>query len=220
MAMAHVDNVLRSLSSATSRRSLFAGLSGGLAAGLLSRDDIDSRQKRRQRKRKNKRKRRQGAKLKVAATCPGTGLLGSAPDDGNSRLAQTFVALESGPLVKARLAMLAAFGTSGDLELRLVEVDASSVPTDQVLAVSTVASERVPNERGDVDFTFADPFTVKAGAEYALVLTRPGGGQFGWFGEQGRRCPGRQFFSPDQVEPFTPSTNADFDHTFTVFVRS
>jgi hypothetical protein len=207
-------------SSLTSRRGALAHLGGGLLGTqttFLGNQDVEARTKR---SRKRKRKNRKGQKAKVAATCPGSGLLSSGTDSGNNRIAQTFVALASGPLVKARLAMFSAFESTGDFELRLVEVDGLGVPTDKVLATSTVARDRVPNERTDIDFTFAKPIAIKAGVEYGLVLTRPGGGIFAWFGEEDRRCPGDPFFSPDQDEPFNQSTAANFDHTFTVFVRS
>ena len=213
----------REASRALSRRNVMASLAAGLlAAGscAFGTDHADARRKRRQRKRKDKRKKGKGAKIRVAATCPGSGPLASGTDSGDNRIAQTFVALSSGPLVKARLAMLRVFASTGDFELRLVEVDGAGVPTDEVLATSTVASDQVPNERADIDFAFRQPFAVKAGGEYGLVLTRPGGGVFGWFGENARRCPGGPFFSPDQAEPFRPGTAPEFDHTFTVFVRS
>jgi hypothetical protein len=210
------------LGSLASRRDAVSLLGGGLLgtqAGRLTIEDAEARKKgRRKKKRKNNSKKE--PKVRAAATCPGSGLLASGAENGNSRVAQTFVALASGPLVKARLAMLSGLESTGDFELRLAEVDGAGLPTDDVLAVSTVASDRVPNERSDIDFAFAKPFAVKAGIEYALVLTRPGGGQFAWFGEDERRCPGDPFFSPDQATPLAPIAVVTFDHTYTVFVRS
>jgi hypothetical protein len=201
-----------------SRRALVA-LAGGLAAaGTLPLDDVaDARKKGRRKKRKNRRKDRKGPKVQVTATCPVSDSLGTGANDGDSRVAQTFVASRSGLLVNARLPITKDLGGSGDIELRLSPVDASGIPTNEVLAVSAVTGEEVPDDGADIDFAFSTPFSVEAGDEYALVLTRPGGDGFGWFGEDGNPCSGRSFFSSDQTSPFA-SSGEILDLAFTAFV--
>lgn len=211
--------VRQSLTGAASRRGLLSGLAGGaLASGIFAHED-DAAAKKRKKNRKNKKKRKPtNAQTIIAATCNGSSF--RINTTGDQRLAQPFVAQVSGPLVRVALQLdQRATDGAGDYILRLGPVDDASVPTNQVLAESTVAGASVPDGPSTVDFDFADPFSLKAGVEYALVLARPGSEQFAWAGDLGDRCAGRLFFSTNQTGNF-----ADFDPAvegrFTAFVRS
>jgi hypothetical protein len=132
-------------------------------------------------------------------------------------MAQTFTAKASGPLVKAQLLIAKDPDTAGDFVVRLQPVDDTGAPVEEVLAETTVANAATP-EDGFVDFAFAPPFSVVAGVEYALVLTRPGGDQFFWSTE-GSPCGGRSFFAFGQTGPFEPNA-VDSHLAFTTFVKS
>jgi hypothetical protein len=214
--------LLRRLSSSTSRRDVFASLSSGLfATGVVNfADDAAARKKGKRRKRgkSKKDKNKDKPKIRVDATCPTSGLSGSG-NVGDVRFAQTFAALASGPLVKAELLVEKEAGSTGDFILRLSAVDGSGFPTNDVLAVAVAADASVPDGVSTVTFTFANPASVVAGTEYALVLTRPGGDFIGAFGGLGNPCAGQRFFSPDQKHPFQLDSSG-FDLEFTTFVRS
>jgi hypothetical protein len=223
------------LTSTGSRRGILAAL-GGLLAGPVGpgEEGTDARRAgkagkagkdRRKRKRRAPRAKRQqnppplsGPITRVDATCPiNTG--GFVIRTGDQRIAQTFTALRTGPLVQATIEILKGFGSTGDYILRLSAVDAAGVPTNDVLAVSVVDDSRVPDIFSALTFGFADPATVIAGTEYALVLTRPGSDQLEAIGSFGNLCAGRAFSSPSQTAPFVADPDG-FIATFATFVTS
>jgi hypothetical protein len=212
----------RTRMAAASRRGVLAGLTGGLlATGFIIRDedDAEARKQHKRRKRGKNTKDKNKPKIRVDATCSTSGGVGSSSSDGNVRFAQTFSALASGPLVKAELLVEKQAGSTGDFILRLGPVDGSGFPTNEVLAVSVAADASVPDGVSTVTFTFANPASVVAGVEYALILTRPGGDFIGALGQLGNSCAGQRFFSPDQKQPFQLDSSG-FDLEFTTFVRS
>lgn len=220
MDSAHIENLLRSLRTAISRRGLFAGLTGGVLAtgplGLVSDDSEAKKKGKRKKKRKNNK-----PKTRPDATCLGAakdeGLVGLG--DGNNRIAQTFTALTSGSLVRADLRVRKAESSAGDYIVQLGTVDSFGTPTNEVLAVASVPSGEVPDGDSTVPFSFSQPVSVVAGTQYALILTQPGSAFLGWTGHFGDPCAGRRFVSLNQSSPFQAGDN-EFDLEFTTFVRS
>jgi hypothetical protein len=229
MDTTHLAALRRSLAAAASRRGLLAGLSGGVfASGLFGPgvDDVAAKRsgdRRRKRKRQARRKRRKGQNqpvTRVDATCAGSevGVLVTATE--NERLAQTFTALASGPLVRAEVLINKPADSVGAFVLRLSPVAQSGEvfpPTNDVLAETSIANDAVPEGESVVAFAFANPFSVIAGTTYGLVLTRPGGESFAWVGGEGNPCAGASFASQDQTGSFI---DLGADLIFTTFVRS
>jgi hypothetical protein len=157
---------------------------------------------------------------RVDAICtvdgPGTLLLA----EENNRLAQTFFAVASGPHVRVDLDIAKPLGAGGDFVLRLSPVQTTGegfVPTNDVLAEASVPEASLPLFGSTATFSFAIPFSVVAGTQYALVLTRPSGGTFAWIGREQAPCLGDASFSLDQTGAFT---GFDFEFFFTTFVTS
>ena len=142
---------------------------------------------------------------------------GTAPAAGDDRLAHTFTALGSGPLVRADLLLAKGAGSNGDYLLRLSPVDGSGVPTNTVLAETSVANANVLIGESTVSFSFAAPFTIVSGTQYALILTRPGGDSIAWRFKGGNPCEGRSFVSQSQTDKFVPDSD---DFIFATFVSS
>lgn len=138
--------------------------------------------------------------------------------NGNARRAQTFSALKSGALVMAQLVFDQKAGTDADYILQISPVDGFGIPTNEILAVTSLANATAPVGQSLVTFTFARPAAVVAGATYALVLSRPGGGNVFWQFSDGDVCPGQVFASKDQTAIFLGGSNLDF--IFTTFVSS
>jgi hypothetical protein len=219
MEATRMDALLHTLKSVASRRGLIAGLTGGvLSLPRVGREDADASKGKRKKRRKNKSKRNK-AKTRHDATCPGTGESSVRHAAGDRRLAQTFTAIRSGPLVKATLLITDLRNPAGDFVLRLSPVDDSGFPTNELLAESTTALGTSSDEDVELEFAFADPFAVEAGVDYALVLARPVGDAFRWRGDLGNPCSGTVSFSLDQTGPFQ-SFNDDFDFIFATFVKS
>jgi hypothetical protein len=107
----------------------------------------------------------------------------------------------------------------GDYILRLGPLDASGIPTNDVLAEASVANAAVPDFESIVNFVFVKPATVGAGTEYALILTRPGGDLLAWDGHINDTCAGSAFVSRDQSAPFLAAPPG-IDLIFTTFVSS
>jgi hypothetical protein len=210
-------------SSLTSRRGALAHLGGGLLGAqalLLGNVDAEARKHRQQRKRKNRRQnKRNNAKTRLDATCAGSGATGVRHPAGEVRVAQTFTTRRSGPLVKATLPITNISGGAGEFVLRLSPVDSSGLPTNEVLAEATAAGDHPLDAEVELEFAFADPFSVKAGNDYALVLTRRSADSFVWRADEGNPCAGAISFSPDQTAPFQ-DFNEDVDFVFATFVRS
>ena len=98
---------------------------------------------------------------------------------GNSRVAQTFTAGITGGLIAASVDVT-KFGTAGDYRLDINEVDGSGVPTNNVLASTTISDAAVPAGSSLVTGSFAIPAQVTAGQQYALIITRPGSSGLDW----------------------------------------
>jgi hypothetical protein len=218
---------LHPLTTEASRHRLLAGSISGLGAvlwatlsGSVTAKNTKRRCKNKQRKQRRKRNRTSTPPPPAAAITPDAACIvasnGTSGGSEDERLAQTFTALASGPLVRADLGIEKQLGTTGIYALRLSPVDGSGVPTNQVLAETVVADSRVPDGPSTVSFSFANPAILAAGTEYALVLTRPGAFDARWQ-VMDTGCGDRIFFSFDQIQEFFP-TGEGFDFIFTAFV--
>lgn len=89
--------------------------------------------------------------------------------------AQTFTAVNGGKLTSARVLVLkdASEGT-GDYVLKIAPVNASGVPTAEVLAQAPIPGSSVPDGRQTITANFdpASAPTAAAGQKYALVVQR------------------------------------------------
>jgi hypothetical protein len=232
MTRAELTTRLLTRSRAASRRSALAGLTGWLFAAsplALAFDEAAARKNRQRKRRGKKRKSGQpptsppispppsGPVARPDATCPGPGVsaLVFSPE---KRLAQTFRAVASGPLVSAAVEIGKVPDSLGDYLLRLSPVDGVGFPTNDVLAEAEVANGSVPAGASTVTFPFSSPAAVVAGTRYALVLTRSGPDTFLWRSRDADDCLGRAFNSSDQSAPF--ETLVFFSFVFAVFVSS
>jgi hypothetical protein len=135
---------------------------------------------------------------------------------GDSRVAQTFTAQTTGSLTAASVDITKQ-GTAGDYRLSVNEVDGAGVPTNNVLALTTIADASVPAGSSQIEGTFAFPAQVTAGQLYALVLTRPGSTGLGWGTRVDNDCPGGMYFSNTPTGPFS-FLGVSYDVVFAVFV--
>jgi hypothetical protein len=155
---------------------------------------------------------------KIDAVCPGPVNDAFGIIDVSARLAQTFSAIASGPLVKAELRLIKAPASAGNYVLRLSPLDGAGVPTNIVLAEATVADASVPDGQSTVTFSFASPAAVAVGTSYALVVTRPGSDKLAWAGQTGNSCAGTAYMSPSPAGAFVAVGNIDLN--FTTYVTS
>jgi hypothetical protein len=135
---------------------------------------------------------------------------------GTLRFAQTFTAATTGGLTAAQVDVRKQ-GTAGDYRLDINEVDAAGVPTDVVLASTTIPDAEVPAGESTITGSFGSPAQVSAGAQYALIVTRPASNVIQVGTRTGNDCPGQLFFSSGQTGPFSPLGETN-DMVFAVFV--
>ena len=93
----------------------------------------------------------------------------------DQRAAQTFTAVADGKLTSARVLVLKDISDgSADYAIKVAPVNASGVPTSEVLASATVPDSSVPNGRQTITANFdpASAATVEAGRRYALIVQR------------------------------------------------
>ena len=119
-----------------------------------------------------------GAGSATAQAVPDRACPGPADEfrsDGNlgSRMAQTFVALNSGSLVRAEINVISSPGTVWSVEL--LTVDSSRVPSNTPVLASTTTTSSASGVTTIVA-VFAQPATVTAGQRYALSIGINGGG--------------------------------------------
>jgi hypothetical protein len=151
------------------------------------------------------------------ANCPGPREMSFASmGGGNSRVAQTFTAGITGGLTVATVDVTKS-GTAGDYRLDINEVDGSGVPTNDVIASTTISDAAVPAGTSLVSGSFAIPAQVTAGQQYALIITRPGSSGLGWGTRLGNDCPGGMFFANTQTSPLN-TLGDTYDLVFEVFV--
>ncbi len=93
----------------------------------------------------------------------------------DQRAAQTFTAVADGKLTSAQVLVLKDISDgTADYAIRVAPVNASGVPTAEILASATVPNTSVPNGRQTITANFdpAGAATVEAGHEYALIVQR------------------------------------------------
>jgi hypothetical protein len=150
------------------------------------------------------------------ANCPGPREFSFASmQGGNARFAQTFTSGFTGGITTAQVEITKQ-GTPGDYQLQINEADGAGAPTNTVLASTTIPDSSVPAGDGLITGTFADPAEVVAGAQYAIIVTRPGSSGLRIGTRDGDDCPGRLFHSGSQVAAFGPLD--PYDLIFAVFV--
>jgi hypothetical protein len=113
------------------------------------------------------------------------GIVGGTSYGGTgARSAQTFTALKSGKVTSAQVYLYRETPFTTDVTVQIASVDALGVPTENVLATTTIPFCAIPvGQPGEpVIASFDSPAAVEAGQQYALVLSTPGGseGLYGW----------------------------------------
>jgi hypothetical protein len=153
------------------------------------------------------------------ATCPGP-LDNYVAIGSTSRLAQTFTAQTTGSLIRGEVEIQKNAMTTGDFVMQIVAADGSGVPTDTVLASTTLPNASVPEGPSRLVVVFATPASIEAGQQYAIVVSRPGSSfASAGVGERGGDpCPGQEFFSNTEAGSWM-SAPAQFDLVFSVFVQ-
>ena len=90
--------------------------------------------------------------------------------------AQTFTATTSGALTSAQIQMYKECDAASDLRMQIATVDESGLPTNNILAETTLPASAFDTEPypslGDlVTVTFSDPAQVEAGQKYAFIFS-------------------------------------------------
>jgi hypothetical protein len=147
------------------------------------------------------------------ANCPGPPNTSVDPDPGD-RDVQTFTAQRTGSLVRGETE-ISKLGGAADWVMQIVTTDGSGIPTNNVLASTTIANASVPDGDSRIVGLFASPASVVAGQQFGLLITRPGE-SYTLRDRSDNPCPGQEFFSasggPFMAEPI-------FDFVFAVFVK-
>jgi hypothetical protein len=214
MEINRFDAIVRSFTAKSSRRGLLRGAS--VTALTLAATQLPLAAEAKKKGKKHKKHNKPSPTPTPAmpqtaadAVCPGPSDDAAATPAVDARLAQTFLALASGPLVRAELRLSKPIGSLGDYILRISPTDGAGVPTNIVLAESLVPDVAVPTGVSTVEFTFASPASGVAGTRYALVVTRPGSDKLIWLGHMGNSCEGTTYFSPSINGAFVPLGNID-----------
>jgi hypothetical protein len=108
-------------------------------------------------------------------------------------------------------------GTPGNYRLDINEVDGTGVPTNTVLASTTIPDASVPAGPSTITGSFSNPAPVSGGQQYALVVTRPGASALQVGARTSDNCPGLLFGSASQPGTFSVVSSA-YDLVFNVFV--
>jgi hypothetical protein len=106
-------------------------------------------------------------------------------------------------------------GSTGDYVMQVHTTDGAGIPTDTVLASTTIPNAPIPSGVSTIAGSFDAPAAVVAGEVYALVLTRSSA--FHNVERSGNACPGQEFRS-GASGPWTPD-DSSFDLLFSVFVE-
>ena len=156
----------------------------------------------------------------LAASCPGPreSDLGGAPSQ--ARWGQTFMPTIAGELSTAEIAVGNFATVPGDYRIDINAVDGTGIPTNDILASTTIPNAAVPDGQSTVTASFVHPAQVAVGQQYALVITQPAPAsdnlQVGIrFGDD---CAGQLFLSDSQTASFSAQALAGEDLVFNVFV--
>jgi hypothetical protein len=156
----------------------------------------------------------------LEANCPPSFTMTSVSRGADQRLAQTFTAIRTGSVVRAQ-AWINKVTAGANFELQILATDATGKPVNGILGSATIPDATVPliaSGTTRVAGTFSSPAGVVAGQQYALVVSRPGGTEFLVAERSGNPCPGREFTSSSQTNPFV-AEDITFDAVFQVFVE-
>ena len=132
---------------------------------------------------------------------------------GGARTAQTFTALQSGPLVAATVNILEndGGGPGGDYVVSINTTDSTGTPTDTKLATRIVPDSAVPPGGSIMTVRFANPPMVTQSGRYALVVSRPSANQYGFGIREGDDCVGGALYSDFGGGPFQPFAPPPFE---------
>jgi hypothetical protein len=143
------------------------------------------------------------------ANCPGPPN-GSDGVPADARFAQTFTVQTTGSLVQGEVEVNKPASSNGDWVMEIYATDGSGIPTNTLLASTTIPNATVPAGDSRLVGTFAVPASVQAGQQYAISLRRS---EF-WVipYRSGNPCPGQHFVSGP-----TGPWNGPFEDTDLVF---
>jgi hypothetical protein len=135
--------------------------------------------------------------------------------NGDQKVAQTFTALHTGALDTASTAVTTPMSpTPGDWRLEIASTTGGA--PGAVLASTTVPNTLAANTQSTITGTFANPAAVSAGAEFALLISRPGSNGYAVAEEGGDPCPGQGYFQNAPSGPFLIDNFVDFRFATTV----
>jgi hypothetical protein len=134
---------------------------------------------------------------------------------GDDRFAETFVAAHSGTVVQAT-AQIDNTAPGGNFLMQILPATTGGAPINSILGSTTIPDGSVPAGPTTLTANFAPPVGIIGRGSYALVLSRPGGA-FNVLERAGNVCPGREFTSASQSDPWVPDDpNSDLLFTITV----
>jgi hypothetical protein len=123
---------------------------------------------------------------------------------GNVREAETFTVLNSGLLTRAQVETNKTT-TGGNFQLQILPTDGGDFPVDPFLAVTVIPDASVPMGATTLVGDFNPGLPVHGGQRLALVVTRPGGGNYEMVGRTDDPCPDSTTFnSSSQSAPWGP----------------
>jgi hypothetical protein len=140
---------------------------------------------------------------------------------GDERFAQSFTAGRTGTIVQAQVA-IDNTASGGNLLVQILPVSSPGLggvgaPINFVLGSVTIPDVSVPAGATELNATFSPPVGVTGLGRYAVAVTRPGG-DFNVLERSGNPCPGQEFFSTSQTDPWSPDDPA-YDGLFRVIVN-
>jgi hypothetical protein len=148
----------------------------------------------------------------VEASCPG-------PENslvelsGDAREAQVFRTTHTGTVVGASI-VIDKESSGGDFQVQILSAGLTTqLPINTVLGSATISDATVPI--GTSTQTVSLNARVLRNRNYALVVTRPGGGLANLGERDNNPCPGREAFSPGQNAPWSAG-DPDFDLVYQI----
>ena len=131
---------------------------------------------------------------------------------------QTFTPAIAGELSTAEIAVSNFATVPGDYRIDINAVDGTGIPTNDILASTTIPDTAVPDGQSTVTASFGHPAQVATGQQYALIITRPASDNLQVGIRFGDDCAGQLFLSDSQTASFSAQTLAGEDLVFNVFV--
>jgi hypothetical protein len=159
------------------------------------------------------------AAVLLDANCPGP------PDDSidvqpDQRLAQTFTAVHTGAVVRAQTE-IEKTSSGNDFQLQILAINyATGGPTNALVGPpATIPDSSVPTGDSMLVGNFGPGVEIHGGVRYALAVTRPGGPLFTVLDRDGNPCPGEEWGSNTQTDPFGLLIPSTFDFVYQVIVN-